>query len=276
MTTKLSRILLIVFGAPAGYLAYLLFAPEKTPYGYLLIPLGICLATTLIFQHQIDIWWLKRTKPKLDNQLRNILRRKLSKFDNIWGLSHWTETDLIVFADNCDFMGQGLESIPDDLKYAIAAHAFYFGRPEDSKWPDQYNRIALYPHPFLSPNIDTTVHSVEHHEDDGVFIFSLEQGLPAMDAPDQFFNVFLYGFASAYLDLYPVRSEESDDEIWRKLTIITGIPQERIEAVIGLPEINVLAVLAHYYVTKTTAVRLAFPSFKDTLFARMHVSAEKS
>lgn len=273
---KLSRLLLIAFGAPAGYLAYLLFTPEKTAYGYLLIPLGILIAASLIFQHQIDAWWLKRRKPELDSTLKNILSRKLIKFDQIWANGSKTETDLILFADGCDFMGQGLESIPDDLKYIIAAHAFYFGQPEDEKWPRQYNRIALYKHPFLSPNINDVAHSVEHHKEDGVFIFSLEQGLPALDDPDRFFNVFLYGFASAYLELYPVITTLSDDEIWNRLTIITGIPRERIEAVIGLPEVNVLAILAHYYVYKTEAIALAFPSLAKKLFSRININAEKS
>jgi hypothetical protein len=264
--TKLSRILLIILGIPTAYFAYTLFSVYKSSYSFMLIPLGMMVAVTIVFQSQIDSWWIKKSKPKMDATLQSILEKKVIGYNKLFTTSHYQPEDHLIYTYDCDFIGQGLENIPDDLKHLITAYAFYFGKQQHKKWPGHYDRIVLYKHPFLTPTFDSQAHAVEHHLDDGVIIFSLEQLMAAIERRGQFYNVLIHGFADAFLDLYPVSSELPDKVIWERLSTI-GIHQSQIAAIIGLDEINVMAVVSNAYIHDQETLEDLFPELKLHLFA---------
>ncbi len=272
---QFTRTLLLIIGLPLAYLIYNMFMEDKSEHVEFAIPLALMFAAVLVLRHQINSWFLRRTKPALDNELKRILKNQLPHFEAIFSTSNRTESDLTIFTQECDFIPRGIESIPDDLKHLISAHAFYFGNLEHTKWPAHYNRIVLYTHPFLSPQFPEDVHSVEHHHDDGVFVFSLEQVMPGIARKGSFYNIVLHGFADAFLQLYPISTELNESIIWDRLSNTLGINQKEIQSIIGLDEINVLAVVAHYYVYNPLKLAQTFPEFESTLFSILNVEKTK-
>jgi len=250
---------------------YSMFSIEKSDYINWVIPLSMLVAVVIVLRHQIDSWYVRKSKPQMDSTLHAILKRKVFGYDEMFVGSHYNKTDHLAFNHDCDFIGQGLESIPDDLQHMVTAHAFFFGKETHRKWPSHYNRIVLYKHPFLSPRFDEDVHSVEHHHEDGVFIFSLEQGIPGIERPKHHYNIFLHGFADAFFTLYPVHHHYDEAAIFEKLEEAVGVTEDHLISVIGLDEINPLAVLAHYYVYRPEVISEAFPEFRDSVFANMNV-----
>ena len=268
--TRLSRIILIIVGIPTAYFIYSLFSIEKSEFTYFLIPLGIIIAITIVFQSQIDSWWIKRTKPQIDPVLLRILQSKITGYDDLFIDSFYQPEDHAIYTYDCEFIGQGLENVPDDLQHIITAHAFFFGNQEHKKWPRHFDRVVLYKHPFLTPSIDSVAHTVEHHFDDGVIIFSLEQLMAAIERRGRFYNIALHGFADAFLELYPLQRHLTNDEIWNRLSTL-GVKKSEIVAIIGLEEINTLAVVAHFYVYQPDKIYSLFPELRNSLFAVMNV-----
>jgi hypothetical protein len=88
-----------------------------------------------------------------------------------------------------------MPNFPDDLKVLLAAQAVLlshiFDLPLD-KWR-AYDKVVLYPHPFMSPEIED-VHASETHFTEGVWLFSIDQLIPGMTQPHRFFNTGLYEF----------------------------------------------------------------------------------
>ncbi len=207
----------------------------------------------------------------MDQVLHSILIRKVWKYDDVFLETHYNTTDHIVYTHDCDFIGKGLETIPDDLKHIISAHAFYFGNSSHRKWPRHYNRIVLYTHPFISPIQEEHVHSVETHKEDGVLVFSLEQAIPGIDRKGSFYNIIIHGFAEAFLSLYPVSSPLSNEEIWHRLMTHFEVDQNNITSVVGLDDFNVLIPVAHYFIYNPEQMKEVFPEFVDTLFQHINV-----
>ena len=207
----------------------------------------------------------------MDPTLGKILRQKVVHYADLFAGNH-SESDLLIHTFNCEFIGQGFESIPDDLKHIITAHAFYFGNSSHPKWPSHYNRIVFYKHPFLTPNQEEFVHSVEIDDEDGVLIFSLEQALPGIEQNGKFYNIVVHGFAEAFLVLYPIENFDlSQDDIWDRLGTGLGITKEHVTGIIGLKEVNIYAVLAHYYIYFPNKMVDIFPELRDKLFANINI-----
>lgn len=267
---RLSRVLLVLFGIPTLLLIYFLFNDQLKEYSYLLLPLGVLIATTFVLQHQIDGWWIRRLNPSLDPKLKAILQSRVSGYSQIFSGKNYSEKDFIVFTHDCEYIGKGIETIPDDIKHLISCHAFYFGDASQSKWPKQYNRIVLYPHPFLSPQYEDQVHSVESHEKDGVLIFSMEQLISSINQPGKVYNIAIHGFAQAYFNLYTVHLSVDDMEIWRRLSENLSVSRTEIEAIVGLDDFDALIPLAHYYIFHSEHIRRIFPECQN-LFDQINV-----
>ena len=256
---RLSRIFLVVLAIPTLLLIYFLFNDQGRDYSFLLIPLGVLLAVTFVLQHQIDSWWIRRSDQALDSELKSILNSRFHGFNRTFSGNPYTEKDLIVFTHDCEFIGKGLESVPDDIKHLIASHAFYFGNHTHTKWPGHYNRIALYSHPFISPQYQDQVHSVECHKQDGVIIFSMEQLLSGLNQPGQFYNIAVHGFADAFFNLYPINIALEDEVIWKRLRDNLQIDPTEIRAIVGLEDFSALIPLAHYFIFFPKKTARAFP-----------------
>ena len=126
----------------------------------------------------------------------------------------------------------GVQDIPEDIKYLVAAQALILSRKKENWLLEPYFRIVLYPHPFLSPEIPETVHASELHEEDGVLIFSMEQLLPGFFSWGKHFNLCTYEWARAYYSLFPAEKDELKDYQLDNIPIV--FQPEEVKKFIGL------------------------------------------
>ena len=244
----LSRAIFSVLGLLGAFALYQIFWLDALSWRWILAALIFIGIMVYVFQPQINYWWMKRQNVQLNPLEHHFL---LSHFPYYQQLS---EEDQKAFGQQClffveakDFILQGVPSLPDDIKLLIAAQAvgYEFLFAERQSCFADFERIAIYPHPFISPDIDQ-VHASETHFGDKVWIFSLQQLLPGITQPKAYFNVVAYEFAKTlnyrHPDWFAELKKLSHEEIWLKLEQEYGKTLPAIQRWINLEEIDPIAV----------------------------------
>ena len=244
----LSRVFYAILGIFLLLVLYMVYFQGVDSWRWGVIPLVLLGIMNYMFQPQIDYWWFERSDAKLDPIEHHFLENHLY-FYKVLPKEVQVEfgRDCIRFNHHVEYILQGIPSFPEDLKVMVAAHALSlkYGLDLQTENPFQhFERIAFYPHPFISPDIDQ-VHASESHFEDGVWIFSLEQFLSGINQPQRYFNICLYEMAKVLIsENDEVRSEldgysEEDLEAFRSK--FSNIKMERIRQWINLDEIDVQA-----------------------------------
>lgn len=192
----LSRALYSFLGLILGLVLYMVFVQENEVWRWGILPVAVLGFLTYIFSSEINHYWLNRFPLELDAREHQFLTRN---FPYYAGLPPSNQKDFgkacIAFHRQRDFILQGMPNFPDDLKVLLAAQAVFlshiFDLPLDT-WRE-FDKVVLYPHPFMSPDIEE-VHASETHLSEGVWLFSIDQLIPGMTQPHRFFNTGLYEF----------------------------------------------------------------------------------
>ena len=131
-----------------------------------------------------------------------------------------------------------------------------------------FETVIIYRQAFPSP-AHPFFHASELEETDGGLIFSAEHVVKSFIQPVQYFNVALYEYARVFQKTWPDEAFpvflETD---WPALESVAQMPSAAIEASIGLPEIDWLAVSVHHFFTQNERFRLVFPE-KSAAFDRI-------
>jgi len=160
---------------------------------------------TYIFSSEINHYWLNRFPIEIDAREHQFLSRHLPYYSSL-PLSDQKEFGkaCIAFHRHRDYILQGMPNFPDDLKVLLAAQAVLLSHVFELSLDDwnAYDKMVLYPHPFISPEIDV-VHASETHFSEGVWLFSVDQLIPGMTQPRRFFNTGLYEFIRTLKAIHP-------------------------------------------------------------------------
>ncbi len=187
-----------------GVVAYLvLLQDQKALSGWLIAPVLI-LTVLFIFQHQINLWWWRRNPPALDPEIQGLLYSSLPVLKSLTP-EHKDLFDrrLSIYLQSSDFIDPGISNVPTDIHAAILAPAVLLSlKDPDQEWYENYQRIVLYKHPFLTPREDR-VHTAEIDIEDGTLIISNEQLIPGILQPRHQMHLSAYLYAQAYLDRFP-------------------------------------------------------------------------
>ena len=246
----LSRRILSVIGVVLVAFAWMVFWKENNSY---MIPLGICLVLGIIvytFQYQLDFWWMKKKEPTLDPEMQNMVAQTNPFFQSLdpEGQEKF-EKRMVLWVQAKDFIMQGAEeNLPEDLKYAAASYAIMLTFYRDEFLMTGLDRVAFYPHVFLTPKYNDDVHACEVELEDGTFIFAVQQAMHGHLKPKQYYNIFIHTFAEA-LKLKDGESIEIEqpEAIWKTLHQISNISKDKIEAFIGLPLNDPWPMIVHHY-----------------------------
>ncbi len=210
-----------------------------------LIP-TVALVVIYLSHPQMDFWWLKRNTPPLDSKMKEWLVKYSPYYNHIdSNQKALFEKRLFLYVEGREFKSVGskeLREVPYDIKAIISSQAvkMLLGR-EDFLLKDM-DRIYMYKHPFPSPKFQF-LHSVEPNLEDGVIIFSLEQGLSGIVNPIQHYNVVLHGYAKSFIENHPsIKFPDVDHYGWTRLELINGIFSERILKTLGFEAIDLLTV----------------------------------
>jgi hypothetical protein len=242
---SLSTLLAIPFIIWMGYLLYALFYIKEVNTVWAIIP-AVILCGIYVSYPQIDFWWLSKTTPPLDQKMKDWLIRYMPYYNRLDDDSKTIfEQRLVLYVDVREFKSVGtseMKDVPYDIKSIIASQNIRMLLGLDDYLLKDMDRIYLYKHPFPSPN-HQFLHTVETNTEDGIIIFSLEQGVNGILNPGQHYNVVLHGYAEAFVENFPdLNYPEVEHYGWQRLELIEGVFGKRILSTIGFTSTNLLPV----------------------------------
>ncbi len=244
----LSRAIYALLALILLFVLYMIYFEESEIWRWGIPPIVLLGIMNYVFQPQIDYWWFQRSERNLDPIEHHFLQKNLYFYRSLSPEEQKSfGRECLRFQHDIEYILQGLPSFPDDLKTIIAAYAmslrYAFGQKENNPFR-HFERIAFYPHPFMSPDIEE-VHASESNFEDGVWIFSIDQFIPGITRPEKFFNICLYEMSKVLLsevdELKNDISNYNDEELEAFRLTFSNISLERIEKWINLKEIDLRA-----------------------------------
>lgn len=236
----LSRILFSLLGLCLIYLIYQIAVLDNVHLYYWSIPLVFSAIFVFAFKPQIDYMFHNLTKPKLEDELKGVLNRFDPFYQQIQGKTKEKfDERLHAYLVSKDFISKTDNTkISEDVKALIAAQHIKLSLGQDKYLYPEYERIALYPHPFLSPTYEELAHASETEHEDGIILLSLDQAMKSITKPGSFFNLSLYEYAQAFIRLH-FSSFNYETEIDENTLLACGFwNKEDIAKQVGIPEIN--------------------------------------
>jgi len=245
-----ARLISLPFLILTGVFAYLTLEKDES-YSFYIIFFVILLSIIYTFSPQINWWWYSRNPPEIDEQMRNLLIKNHSFYNDL-SVSDKKRfrNRMALYMMAVEFMPKGWERLPEDIKGVIAANAVQMTLKQVDFLLPKFEQIVVYTTPFPSPQFPKQLHASEVFEEDGVLLFSAQQIMWAFLQPQQYYNLVLHEYIKVYQISYPnkkyPRLAEKD---WEQLSDISGFSKERIEGIIGLPNIELSAVSGTLYFT---------------------------
>jgi Mlc titration factor MtfA (ptsG expression regulator) len=272
----LSRRILTVIGLFLAISAYMVFFKDDQRF---MLPLVICIllgAIAYIFHFQIDFWWVKRQKPKLSAPMRAMLYQS-NQFIHTIGPEDQEkfEQRMELWVAAKEYISKGIEDLPEDLKYITAIYPIMLTIFKEKFLFEDLDRIAFYPHAFLSPGYPDDIHCCEVEKEDGVFIFSIEQMMVGHMQPKRYYNILLHSFAEAYKFKFPEEQYPVlPDHIWNLLGRMSQISKEKVDHFIGIKQEDPWPMAVHhFFVYPKRFMELAPELYKE--FVNWHQNVPK-
>lgn len=240
----LSRALLSILALFFGIVLYLVFMRDLDQWRWAILPLVLIAIVTYIFSSELNHWWLNRYPTDLDKKEHQFLIRHHSYYKELSpARQKQYGRECIAFHRKRDFILQGVPNFPDDVKVLWSAQALDLKYLLDLPEPglNHYETVVVYPHPFITPEIDH-VHASETHHEEGVWLFSVEQVIFGMTQPARFFNIVLYEFLRAARQRHPDWLEEIEEhdlcDLKQVRLELSNISDEHIRGWLNVPEID--------------------------------------
>lgn len=271
----LSRVLLTFLGLAIAFLAYQVFYFQDESLYFWFIPLVLSIIFVFAFKPQIDYFFYKLRKPRLPREIKNVLKRFDPFYQRLQGsVKEEFEIRLQLYLLSKEFISTTESKISEDVKALIASQHIKLCLGHKKYLYQEYERIALYPHPFLSPKYEDIAHVSETEHDDGLILLSMDHAMKSLVQPGTFFNLSLYEFAQAFIKLHPTlfsKSTEVDDET---LIACNYWNKEDIRKQIGLPVLNYSAVGLVLYFEKSKIFKEHNPELYNRYFKILKIDHE--
>ncbi len=255
-----TRILAAPFLIILVVMFYLSFTIDES-YSVFIISTSVILVLLYIFSPQIDWWWYLRYPPELDESFRQLLRQQHPFYMQLspeHKLKFRQRVALYRLAK--DFMSQGMEEVPEDLKFFTAVSGVHLTFGWDDYLLPKFEKIIIYPHPFPSPQYPEQFHASEVFEEDGVILFSAQHLVKGVLEPQRHFPVGLYELSKVMILSYPEKSwPKLSDDSWERLEQISGVSREALVQYINLKDIEPLPVSMVYFLSFPEAFLQEWP-----------------
>ncbi len=255
----------------AGALFFLYLAWRDSDYAPAIIPFVVVAAVIWILSPQINWWWYYRHPPELPVPLRALLERCSVFYRNLPATQQQRFRQRVaLFIMGTDWMPMGWpeESVPLDVRLALAAQAVALTLNEPVFLFEKFEKVIVYPAPFPSPEHDY-LHASELYAPDGCLLFSAEQLMASFLAPGSMYNIGLHEYAKAFVLTYPTKPYPTlqEPDVWEKLEACSRMPRAHVESVIGIQGVEPLPVAIHHYFSFPQAFRAALPESAAALDA---------
>jgi hypothetical protein len=260
----LSRFLYVPFIILSLVILYVAweYDPAYAPY---MIPLVVIMALIYSFSPQIDWWWGQKYPPEMEPAMRQVLTTRHAFYNRLPVKEKKRFRDRVgLYRMAIEFMPQGMESVPEDVKAAVAACAVYvtFGKKDFLLHP--FENVIIYPHPFPSPQYPEEWHSSEIFKEDGAILFSTDHLMHSFLSPSQYYPTGIHEYAKVFITLnpdapYPVYGPEH----WEVFSRVCKFSKEAIHKWIGLKDIPMQAVGMTLFLSYSNAFLQALPEAYD-------------
>ena len=239
---------------------------------YLVFP-AIMATSIYLTETQLNLWWNKRYPPRLDAKIKRIFEHYSEYYRELDPKSKKLfDSRIAIFIDDKVWINVGSEDdLPYDVRAIIAFNPIRMTLAHKEYLFSSFDRIIVYPYPFLSPPYPAHYHASEINFEDKVLVFSLKHVIPAFQEPEKYFNIALYEFARAFKYLNPdIEFAEQPKDFWLDLYAVANYGFNEIRNLIGIPDpVDDFGVAVHHYFVYGEYFRNVYPeifSQLDVLF----------
>jgi len=262
----LSRAIYSFLGLLMAVVLYMIYYQDMPGWRWGILPILLLGVLTYIFSSELNHYWLNRFPVEIDEREHSFLANHHPFYHS---LSHEKQIEFgracIVFHRKRDYILQGIPNFPDDLKVLWSGQAVFLSHIFDltlEDW-DHYEKIVLYPHPFISPKIET-VHASETNFEEGVILFSVDQLIPGMTQSHRFFNIGMYELVRIAKKIKPEAFSELNQyetvELIDIAALFSNIEYDAIRYWINIKMLDVEAIYLTLLLTNYTS----WSTFSDT------------
>ena len=223
-----------IFGVSCGYLYF----AEHIEWALIpTISLAFVLILSWVFQYQIDIWWTRRSAPKVDAHIRQLLSAN-SQFYALLSEADKEVFDwrMSVFTVSKDYIAQGFKSVPDDAKFICAFYATWLTWKRGDHLMSPFDRFVFYLHPFMTPNYPEQVHIYEVEQVDGTTILAIEHFMMGFRDPRNYYSTGLHCAIETFLALNGQPTMPIPPDVWDRLERVSTINRKKIETYTGMAQ----------------------------------------
>ncbi|MEP7195064.1 MAG: hypothetical protein ABI851_01000 [Saprospiraceae bacterium] len=241
------------------YLCYIFYF-DFEPNAFILIGLVGLTVSIFVFQHQINKFWWTKSSPPFEEKDKSWVNRYLNYVPAQNGIDlEWFYPELARFTALQEYILLGNAKAHEELKWMSVGPAIIMKLFRTPEIYDHYTRIAYYPHPFISPQMEY-VHVSESHPDDGMLIFSIEQLIQAHLDSYKYFNPALYEWSKIFSNKFLVQYKSNLVEIVKILeSKVHGSSYEEILVWMGQKELDNNALVCYIYFTNKELIKSDFP-----------------
>ena len=257
-----SRIIAFPFVIWFAVILYITMETSNYSLSYWIIPPFVIIAVIFIMAPQIDYWWLERFPVPLDPEAKDWL----TKYDPVYPLlsdelkqKYGTRMSLFLSGKEFIAMGKKKESVPEDIKLAIAHIGIGMTINRDKYLFENLDRFIVYKHPFPSPRFQF-LHTVETHVEDGVMVLSLEHLSAAIIDPTSYFHVGHLAFSEVFIKQNPSVDWSFLEAIsWNDVESITQFRKEQILSVLGFESYDLFPIVLSCFFSHREAFKSRLP-----------------
>jgi hypothetical protein len=263
----LSRYLYIPFVLLAVVFLMTTAITKEYSYAIYAVPCVVCVAVVYILSPQIDWWWYQRHPIDLPAGLRHFINTNSVFYQNLPATEKTRfRNRMAMYIEANEFMAQGMEAVPPDLKAVVAASVVQLTFGQEDYLLNKFEHVIIYPHPFPSPQYPDQWHVCEHFEEDGVVMFSAEQLMPGFLDPHHFLHIGLYEYTRVFRNCHPMVAfpDYISEEHWPDLERISNFPKEKTMKYIGLKEIDLVALAAVYFFVFPEKFKAQLPAIYES------------
>ena len=218
-----------------GGVAFVSYGLGYREYSYLLVPLIVILAVVYVLHPELDRWYAKKYPIQLPRGMLRFIEDHLPIYRLMSSSQKQKfESATSTYLKSTNFMAQGFERVPEDLKVVVAANAHILSA-FNPKWHDfisEFSHIVIYRHPFPTPQYPKYLHSSELFVQDKVILLCADHFMKAFRSPQEYFNTAMYEWAKVIF-----LHEKPEFKInLQALPEISGFQNSVVVDYIGLPE----------------------------------------
>ena len=234
-------------------------------YSLWIVPFVAGLGGLYALHPAVDWWWANKHKPEMDGKLE-VWVKTISPFYrelDTDGQKKFRDRIMLYLLAN-EYLLRSPDdfgAMPDDLKSFFAVPVVEMTFNLEANWRlKRFERMVLYPNKFPSPNHPKHIHASEMETEDGVIIAALSDIIAWSQDQEKKFSLLHYEMAKAFMYSFPKEEYPSDLASWEVLEKIGGWSESKLsQEIIGLPEIDPMAVAMSYYFTRGDRMKSGAP-----------------